>query len=322
MPTRRHNWMVITVIGVAIFLLQPTGEKTKDQLEPIESSHKPAAPLIPAPPELEEAYELAIPGHARIRCPAPTGVGDHIGLRAKSTGRYKGSSLRWIDIRDGHLNGATTDSSGEVLVYAGTVPLGIIRWSKPSPGVWTHCSMVGVELIERDGVVVSQERGLPVAGATVSLCGYKTTTTDANGRFKIPIPKHGDCEIRTFEAVNGRLYLGTKWTLKSKDRPRKKPLKLRQHGTTDNLSLAELERLSQGRLAHLKQQQQATTQYRPIHTALELPELANSTRTVLQSWVDAEAQQTIVYQLTRLVTNASTLNDYQDAFLSGPLSDL
>ena len=311
--------MVTIVIVFAVVLLVPVGKKSKRNQEPIDSVHQPVPPRIPAPLELEEAYELAIPGHARIRCPAPQGAEDGTGLRAKSTGRYEGS-LRWIEIRAGHLNAATTDSSGEVMVYAGTVPLGITRWSEPNPGAWTHCSMVEVEYVKRDGLVVSRDRGIPVGGVTVNVCGSDVTADD-NGRFTMSIPRYSSCDVRTHKIEGDTLYLGPKRTVTSESSPDAKPIKVREYGKMDQVSLAQLQGLVQERLARA-QETPPTAEHNPIAAALEFEETRPATKVILQDWLQAERDRKPTNQLKALARSESTLADYRAAFWHGALADL
>jgi hypothetical protein len=305
----------------AVLMLYPVGKQTAgNSAEALAMVHRPIASRIPAPPELEEAYDLAIPGHARIRCPAPEGTEDHIGLRAESTGNFGESSLRWIDIRDGHVNAATTDSSGEVMVYAGTVPLGIIRWSEPSPGAWTHCSMVAVEYVERDGLVVD-DYGHPAGRVNVSLCANRATQSDHRGRFTVEVPAGGHCTIRTFDIQETELYLGLRRTVDSEVPKNNAPFKVDRFGELEHVNLDQLKRLTAQRIRRLDERGPAID-YTPIQAALRLTDAPESTRRVLQQWADVEETNSARAQFGNLLREDVTLENYRDALLFGALADL
>jgi len=313
--------MIMGVIVFAIVMLYPVGKQAeRDSDQALAEAHLPVTSRIPAPPELEEAYDLAIPGHARIRCPAPEGVEDYIGLRAESTGKFGKNSLRWIDIRDGHVNAATTDSSGEVMVYAGTVPLGTIRWSDPSPGAWTHCSMAPVEYVERDGLVVD-EYGHPSAKINVSLCSDRATQSDLKGRFIAEVPVGGRCDIRTFDIRETELYLGLRRVVDSEIPRNKAPFKVDIFGELEHVNLDELKHLTAQRVRRLDERGPAS-EFAPIQAALRLTDAPEPVRQVLQQWADVEENNSARSQLGDLLKEDVTLEDYRDALLFGALADL
>jgi hypothetical protein len=313
--------MVMGVIFFAIIMLYPVGKKAEqDSDEALAKVHVPTPPRVPARPELEEAYDLAVPGYARIRCPAPAGTEDHIGLHAKSTGKFGESRLRWVDIRDGHINGATPDSSGEVMVYAGTVPVGVVRWSNPSPGAWTHCSMAPVEYVERNGIVLDP-LGKPAPQVNVSLCSNRATQSDAKGRFTVQVPVNGTCDLRTFDILETELYLGQKRTIDSRVPKTSVPFKIALYGDLEHVTLAELKQLTAQRIRHLDQRD-VSNSYAPIEAALGLTEAPEPTREVLRQWADDEAKHSTRTQLGTLLDDEVELEDFRDALLFGALSDL
>jgi hypothetical protein len=314
--------MVTGVIFFAILMLYPIGKKAQhDSDEALAKVHIPIAPSIPAPPELEQAYELAIPGHARIRCPAPEGTEDSIGLRAQSTEHFGQSTLRWVDIRDGHLNAATTDSIGEAIVYSETGPLGIVRWSDPSLGAWTNCSMVSMEYVERDGMVLDPY-GEPAPHINVSLCSNRATQSDAQGRFSVQVPISGSCTLRTFDILETELYLGQKRTIDSKIPKMNVPFKIALYGDLEHVSLEELKHLIAQRIRHLDEQESDGGEYAPIVAALRLTEAPESTRRILRQWADIERDHSVRIQLGELIREDVRLEDFRDALLFGALSDL
>ena len=178
--------------------------------------------------------------------------------------------------------------------------------------------MVEVEYVERDGLVVSRDRGIPVGGVTVNICG-EDVVADESGRFIMRIPRHGSCDVRTHKIEANALFLGPKRTVDSQIPSSPKPVKVREYGATDQVSLEQLRDLASRRL---DEQSQAAPEHDPIAAALDIPDMSSKTSQILQSWLEADRQNSPAEQLKTLTKPSSTLVDYRESFWRGALSDL